>query len=58
MFYIWNRKNGKLMKTPGVLVDRMKELLNIIFSKGEFSPFEWKAGIIILTLFSILISIL
>ena len=21
MFYIWNRKNGKLMKTPGVLVD-------------------------------------
>lgn len=36
----------------------MKELLNIIFSKGEFSPFEWKAGIIILTLLSILISIL
>ena len=36
----------------------MKEFLNIIFSKGEFSPFEWKTGIIILTLFSILISIL
>ena len=48
MFYIWNRKNGKLMK----------QLLNIIFSKGEFSLFEWKAGIIILTLLSILISIL
>ena len=21
MFYIWNRKNGKLLKTPGVLDD-------------------------------------
>lgn len=28
MFYIWNRKNGKLMKTPGVLVDNWTDYVH------------------------------